>query len=69
VDDQFPPFTPEENGSRVTVMGQWGVLEFPIIDPGPAGPEEAIVWYDKPLANGWKYEYVLPIDVTDRKKR
>lgn len=57
------PFTEDDNGRRFGYMGNYGVLEFPLKDPGSASPDEGVLWYDRPRSNGWMWEYVKPIDV------
>lgn len=56
-------FIDSDNGKRFSYMGNVGTLEFPLTDPGSAGPDEGIIWYDSPRANGFAWEYVKPIDV------
>lgn len=57
------PFSEDDNGRRFEYLGNYGVLEFPLTDPGSASPDEGVLWYDEPRHNGWTWEYVKPIDV------
>lgn len=56
------PFTAADNGKRFEYSGHAGTLEYPLIDPGPADSDEAIIWYDTPRRTLTR-EYVKPIDV------
>lgn len=73
------PFTPDDNDRRFKVVGtddaDWGLLEYPLADPGTLSPEEAArcgaLWFthndrldDRLIqSRGPRWLYVAPEDV------